>query len=577
MVNQNRGKVPKKPAKLGPVGHKPANISELLTKRRLLGYINIKVNNAKPKNPYLCVMEKRFNVTGTCFPQQHYMADTSAKLARTLNMVELGEYFIINRPRQYGKTTMLVQLIEALRQQDGYLPFMISFEGVGDDVFEQESAFAPMFFRQLATSIKYIDRPLSEHILEVSATLKNLGALSEAISDLVDKSSKKIVLLIDEVDKSSNNQLFVSFLGVLRNKYLSRYSAPTFHAVVLAGVHDIKTLKLKIRPEAERKYNSPWNIAADFKVEMSLQKSEILPMLREYAQDRNISVDTQAVAERLLYYTAGHPFLVSKLCKIFDEELLPPKKERLWAPHDVDMAARQLMRESNANFDDLIKNIENNPELRALIQSVVLYERDIPFDLHEPLTNLGAVYGLFKEQNGRLAIFNRIYAEIIANYMTASILVREQAKLPVGEPPGPYLLPGNRFDVKQALRKFQAWMKTEGSKKDQAFLERQGRLVFLAFLKPILNGHGHALKEPQISDERRLDVLIAYHEYQYVIELKIWRGQEAHQKGLDQLTAYLNSLGLEEGALLIFDPGKGKHPPEIETIHNGKRIFVVWV
>ena len=52
-------------------------------------------------------MKKRFNVTGLCFLKEHYMADVSKKLDRTLDMVEIGEYFIINRPRQYGKTTTL--------------------------------------------------------------------------------------------------------------------------------------------------------------------------------------------------------------------------------------------------------------------------------------------------------------------------------------------------------------------------------------------------------------------------------------------------------------------------------------
>lgn len=35
-------------------------------------------------------------------------------------------------------------------------------------------------------------------------------------------SEKEILLLIDEVDKSSDNQVFLNFLGMLRNKYLKR-------------------------------------------------------------------------------------------------------------------------------------------------------------------------------------------------------------------------------------------------------------------------------------------------------------------------------------------------------------------
>ena len=42
----------------------------------------------------------------------------------------------------------------------------------------------------------------------------------------------------------------------------------TFHSVILAGVHDVKNLKLKLRPDEERKYNSPWNIAVEFDIDM---------------------------------------------------------------------------------------------------------------------------------------------------------------------------------------------------------------------------------------------------------------------------------------------------------------------
>jgi hypothetical protein len=49
-------------------------------------------------------MQKEFNITGNCRPAKHYMADVSGKLAQTFKLVEKGAYFIINRPRQYGKT-----------------------------------------------------------------------------------------------------------------------------------------------------------------------------------------------------------------------------------------------------------------------------------------------------------------------------------------------------------------------------------------------------------------------------------------------------------------------------------------
>jgi hypothetical protein len=266
---------------------------------------------------------------------------------------------------------------------------------------------------------------------------------------------------------------------------------------------------------------------------------------------------------------------VSKLCKIFDEKLLAQKTEKTWTTHDVDVAARQLVREDNPNFQELTKNLENNRDLYELTKALVVNDRSYPFNLREPLTNLGATYGIFADQNG-LAIHNRIYREVIDDYMTVSLLVKNHDALQTEFASG-YLLPGNRLDLKKTLLKFQEAMKDEHHKDNGKFLEREGRIVFLAFLKPILNGHGYSFKEPQISEEKRLDVLITYHEHRYVAELKLWRGQQAHEAGLDQLADYLDRLGLDEGFLLIFDPRVNKDWKSEEMIHQGKRIFSVWV
>jgi AAA-like domain len=519
-------------------------------------------------------MKKEFNVTGACFPQENYMADTSVKFNSIMQLIERGKYFAINRPRQYGKTTMLFELANALRQSGEYMVFRISFEGVGDTVFESEATLAPMFFRRLAQYMKQHDKTLAEYIQAASLGLDSMETLSQAVTDLVVFCGKKVVVFIDEVDKSSNNQLFVSFLGMLRDKYLERSETPCFHSVVLTGVHDVKSLKLKLRPDEEKKYNSPWNIAADFKVDMNLQPTEIVPMLAEYAQDRGVAVDTLPVADRLFYYTSGYPFLVSKLCKIFDEELLADKTDKTWTTHDVDVAARKLIHESNVNFNELSKNLDNNTELYRLTQSVAIDSEQYAYNPNNPTAQLGILYGIFADRNG-LAIHNRIYQEVITNKMM--FLMQFENRTLLQRYDTAFGLPGNRLDIQKVLVKFQELMRHEHHKENGKLLEREARLVFLAFLSPILNGHGHAFKEPQVSEEKRLDVLITYYQHQYLIELKLWRGQAAHQAGLDQLTDYLDRLGLDEGFLLIFDPRVKKEWKSEEISHQGKRIFAVWV
>ena len=135
----------------------------------------------------------------------------------------------------------------------------------------------------------------------------------------------------------------------------------------------------------------------------------------------------------------------------------------------------------------------------------------------------------------------------------------------------------NSLNMQAVMLGFQAFMKKEYSRKDRDFLEKNGRLVFLAFLKPIINGSGYDFKEPQISDEKRLDVVITHLNNKYVAELKLWRGQKAHEKGLLQLADYLERQNLTEGYLLIFDHSEVKKWQSEERVINGKTIFAVWV
>ncbi|MCD7766654.1 MAG: hypothetical protein LUH53_09120 [Lachnospiraceae bacterium] len=71
----------------------------------------------------------------------------------------------------------------------------------------------------------------------------NLRKLFSLLKKCCEKAKHPIVLLIDEVDTASNNQVFLDFLAKLRAGYIDRDSETTFQSVILAGVYDIKNLK----------------------------------------------------------------------------------------------------------------------------------------------------------------------------------------------------------------------------------------------------------------------------------------------------------------------------------------------
>jgi hypothetical protein len=505
-------------------------------------------------------MKKKFNITGTCVPKMHYMVDTSNKIDKIIDLIENEEYFIINRPRQYGKTTTLFLLYNRLKQTEIYLPIKISFEGIGDIIFEKEESFVKAFLEIISDSLLLENKKLVSYLEESSKEVVNFKELSKALTKFILMSEKKVVLMIDEVDKSSNNQLFLSFLGMLRNKYLLRIEDLdyTFHSVILAGVHDVKTLKLRIRPEDEQKYNSPWNIASDFDVDMSFSKEEIKTMLDDYVDNKGVVLDKEYFSEKLYYYTSGYPFLVSKLCKIIDEKIME-EDNLLWDKEYMNLALKEIMRDSNTNFDSLIKNIENNGELYEFVKRIVLDDENISYVRTDSIIDIGTVYGILREENGVCRIHNKIYEQLIYNHMMMKVIRKDKRSI-MSEYNyrSKFIKEDDSLDIRKILIKFSEFMKHEYSEKREAFLEADGRLLFLAFISPIINGTGFAFKEVQGGEEKRFDIVITYNKKMYIIELKRWQGEEYHQKGLIQLGEYLEQYNLNEGYLLIFDFRKEK-------------------
>lgn len=524
-------------------------------------------------------MTKEFNVTGICIPELHYMVDVSNKIDKIMDLIKKAKYFTINRPRQFGKTTTLYKVRERLQNTSDFAVIDISFEGFGEETFNSEANFIDAVVRQLKKSCRYNGYANIVEVLDKANNIKTLDNFSDFITELIMIWNKNVVLIIDEVDKSSNNGLFLSFLGMLRNKYLLRIQKRdyTFHSVILAGVHDVKTLKLNIRPDDDRKYNSPWNIAVNFDIDMSFSTEEISTMIEEYCKDKRMNMNIHNISEKIRYYTSGYPFLVSSICKVIDEKLLFQGENKTWSLYDIDRSVKQLLNERNTNFESLIKNLENNLDLYNVIYEIIIDGQYKTFNIDNPIIDMGVTYGIFKNHNGRLSISNRVYEQRIYNYMSSKI--ETSTNISSYNFRDNFIEKDGNLDFQKILLKFQEFMKKEYSSRDTKFLERNGRLLFLAFIKPIINGTGFDFKEVQISEEKRLDVVVTYNENIYVSELKIWRGEEAHKRGIKQLVEYLNKMSLDRGYLLIYDFTKGgeKEYKQNRIMVEGKDIFIVWV
>ncbi len=488
-------------------------------------------------------MRKEFNVTGLCVPKKHYMVDLSKRLVQMKKMIDKGNYFVINRARQYGKTTTLAALAEYLK--DEYRVIFMDFQTIGNAMYENEDsfsrAFAACFLEEFQTSGKICEdkRPLAEQVIKELETvlveqnrpfyLMNLFRYLIAVCELSDR---PLVLMIDEIDSAKNNQVFLDFLSQLRNYYLRRERKGTaaFHSVILAGVYDVKNLKRKLRTDEEHKMNSPWNIAVNFDMDMSFFKDEIAKMLGEYEADENTGMNIGDMAGLIYEETSGYPFLVCRLCKIMDEELPGTaefkNRSEAWSKEGFLAAVRILVLEKNTLFDSLNHKLGDYPELERVISRMLFNGEQVIYNPDLEEIDIAMMFGFARREGAVVVIANRIFETRLYN----------------------------RFLTSEEWKEY-------------------GRIFFLLYLRPIINGTGNYYVEAQTRDKKRTDVIVDYHGEQFIIEMKLWHGKEYHERGEAQLADYLNIYNKQTGYLLSFNFNKKKETGVFERKIAGKRII----
>ncbi|MFR9017937.1 MAG: AAA-like domain-containing protein [Roseburia intestinalis] len=532
----------------------------------------------------ICV-PKVFNTTAVCIPKEHYMVNLDERLKKIKVFVDAGKYFTINRARQYGKTTTLRALY--LYLQGEYYVVSMDFQTFGSAEFQTETIFSRSFANSFLRSLKRNPVNKTEQLNEAMAQLEKsvasqndffaLKALFEQLGDICAVSDKPIVLMIDEVDSASNNQVFLDFLAQLRAQYMERDIYPTFRSVILAGVYDVKNLRGKIRPEDEHRYNSPWNIAADFDISMSFSKNEIAGMLTEYEADYKTGMNVDEMAGLLFDDTSGYPFLVSRLCQLMDEVVCKKEtygsKSAAWTKEGFYEAQRLILAEKNMLFESLSEKLVSYPELNDMLKSLLFTGKPIVFNYYEPSIGVASMFGFVKNKNGMLVVANRIFETWLYNfYLSAADMQKKEIYAASLMDKNQFIVNGC-LNMRLILEKFVVHFHDLYGDQNETFLEEEGRKYFLLYLRPIINGTGNYYIEAQTRGQKRTDVIVDYRGHQYVIEMKIWRGQEYNNRGEKQLAGYLDDYHVNKGYMVSFNFNRKKKTGIREIVFNDKVII----
>ncbi len=186
------------------------------------------------------------------------------------------------------------------------------------------------------------------------------------------------------------------------------------------------------------------------------------------------------------------------------------------------------------------------------------------------------MYGLFKEKTTCIQIHNMIFEARIYNYLISKRETSTKNKINY-ETKNQFIDEFGDLKIQLLLEKFQELMKEEYRNETEKFLEKEGRLIFLAFIKPIINSVGYYFVEPQTRTNKRIDIVITYNKKLYIIELKIWYGEKYEEQGLTQLAEYLKIKNSSKGYIVIFNFNKNKEYSRNWRQIGDKEIYEVTV
>ena len=163
--------------------------------------------------------------------------------------------------------------------------------------------------------------------------------------------------------------------------------------------------------------NSPWNIATDFEIDMSLSETGIKGMLDQYETGHRIGMDTALLAKTIREYTNGYPFLVSRICQLVDGEISKKNSiEQAWTTVGIDEAGKLLLQEDNTLFQSITQNLNNYTQLKSAIRSIFMEGPRLTWNAQQDAGIQMQMYGLVGNDHNTVKVANHTFETMLYNF-----------------------------------------------------------------------------------------------------------------------------------------------------------------
>ncbi|MDJ0837382.1 MAG: ATP-binding protein [Acidobacteriota bacterium] len=497
---------------------------------------------------------KFFNTAGPVMFEDHYSLDPLGRidLDELMFLIQQKKYFVLHAPRQTGKTSMLLALMRKLNNEGNYRCLYVNVEAAQADRENVGSAMRTILSMIGKHAKMFLDDDYPEkHRAEIHQTEGPGSSLYTALSSWAEKSSKPIVLLIDEIDSLVGDTL-ISVLRQLRTGYAVRPDSFP-QSIILCGVRDVRDYRIQASSEKDPVTGgSAFNVKAASLRLGNFNEAETHALLQQHTDETGQVFSPEAKAA-IWGNTLGQPWLVNALAHEVTFAMKANRDRTVTITADmIIQAGESLIHRRETHLDQLADKLRE-PRVHRVIapilagdpQSTNLRDDDIAY-VHD----LGLI-----EAKPQIAIANPIYREVIPRMLTWPIQVSlsQETQWYVSAETG-------MLDMAKLLTAFQQFFRENSEHWTERFQYKEAgaQLLLQAFLQRVVNSGGRIEREYGLG-RGRTDLLVIFNHAEgtqkIVLELKLQRGnrQATIEKSLPQITGYMDRCGTEEGHLILFD------------------------
>ncbi len=368
-------------------------------------------NSGAPYSPY--------KVTGGSLDFNHpsYVVRQADK--DLWDWLKRGEFCYVLNSRQMGKSSLRIRTMYKLREA-GIACAEVDLTGIDNHKTTTPEQWYGGICRELKSSLELEINSLTWW--RAHQDLAPMQRFSEFLEKIVlAEFNQKIIIFVDEIDSVLKLEFKEDFFALIRVCYEKRATRPMYRRLsfVLLGVAKPSDLIRDIS-------RTPFNIGQAIELK-GFQLNETKP-LKEQLEGKTSNPD--AVLREVLFWTNGQPFLTQKLCHMLWISPSPIKSgdeaEEIknlvqkcvvgnWETHDDPEHFKTLR-------DRLLRSDQLAIRLLSLYQEI-LNNGEIETDDSSEQMEL-RLSGLVVEQEGKLKVYNPIYASIFNQNWVDKALVK---------------------------------------------------------------------------------------------------------------------------------------------------------